>query len=735
MSGKRAGGALAAAAALLGTVVALPAAAQEQAGGAGACRRAVVFTVPGVRWEDVRAFSPPALLDAVERGAAASVSVRTNTSRTSYASGFATLGGGARLDAGPAVGGVVRPPAPQDLFAHGVEVGGVDDMAELAEEAGYGARPGALGSALPPDHELLAVGNGDFGRPVPAPLAYGRFVLLAAIDAGGRVDAAATGVDLLRRAEGWPFGIRTDQLDLRRAIDEGLADPCASLVVDQGDLVRADRFAHLAFDPLVEQRGRALAAADEIIEHLLNSLDFSRDLLVVVSPTSPAWLPNAHLGVAVAVGPGFDAGETLVSASTRRRGIVTLPDVAPTVLAHAGIERPAAMTGRPWVGAPAGGSRIEAAVSLNDESVFVDRVKSPINTAFVVFQIAVYLLALALLAWREERGKGTGGSLGRSLEAAGLGIVAFATATFVAGAVDAHDVGAAAYVTIILLLDAGLVAGASALAARPLDRLLVLSGFTLVALSVDLATGARLQMNTVFGYSPIVAGRFSGAGNIAFAVLAASAVVTASLVVHRWKTRAALVSVGALFAAVVVVDGAPQFGSDVGGVIALVPGFGVTWLLLAGIRPTVRTAALAVPAALAAVALFLALDLTRPPEARTHLAQLFERARADGFRIVGDTLRRKAEANLRVFRSSIYTFFVPPALGVMTWLVMRPRGRWERLAEAFPRPRAGLIGGFVVAALGFAVNDSGIVIPAVVLSFLVPMALMLHLAIELGDPS
>jgi hypothetical protein len=38
--------------------------------------------------------------------------------------------------------------------------------------------------------------------------------------------------------------------------------------------------------------------------------------------------------------------------------------------------------------------------------------------------------------------------------------------------------------------------------------------------------------------------------------------------------------------------------------------------------------------------------------------------------------------------------------------------------------------------LGFAVNDSGIVVPAVVLSFLVPMALLVHLVLEMdeGEP-
>jgi len=127
---------------------------------------------------------------------------------------------------------------------------------------------------------------------------------------------------------------------------------------------------------------------------------------------------------------------------------------------------------------------------------------------------------------------------------------------------------------------------------------------------------------------------------------------------------------------------------------------------------------------------FLALDLARPPEAQTHLARLFEDVRDRGGAVLVDTVLRKAESNLRVFRTTIWTYFVPPGLAALGWLLARPRGRWARFAHAFPKLRAGLVGGLVLALLGFALNDSGIVIPAVILSFLIPLAVMVHLALE-----
>ena len=65
----------------------------------------------------------------------------------------------------------------------------------------------------------------------------------------------------------------------------------------------------------------------------------------------------------------------------------------------------------------------------------------------------------------------------------------------------------------------------------------------------------------------------------------------------------------------------------------------------------------------------------------------------------------------------------------MAWLLRRPHGRWRDLAAHYPRLRSALIAGLIVSVFGFAVNDSGIVIPAVMLSFLVPTALLVHLLV------
>jgi hypothetical protein len=701
------------------------------------CHQTVVFTLPGMTWSDVQQYRPPAILALAGEGARGSVSVRTNSVRTSYASGFATIGAGARVDGGKTTGAIQATssgapvPARRDgRLLLGVQAGGVSEVRELAGAQGYGAEPGALGAALDagPEgaHLVAAVGNADPGMPPPVPFGGGRWSLYSAMGGDGFADRSATGRELLDRDATAPYGVRTDPVAVEDALSQAL-QACAVTIVDPGDLERVDQAAMSDPSFLGDERRQAIAAADVLLGFVAQQLDPASDLLLVVTPTSPWWAEEAHLGIAIARGPGFAPDTTLVSASTRRPGFVTLPDVAPTILHFLHLAVPAEMNGQRWE-ARGGSTSIAQLVAEDEEAVFVDSLQGRISTGFIIFQVLVYASAIALLTSRRRRG-----SLGRVvglLEAASLAIVAFPVSTYLMGVFDGHSLGTLWYVLVLSAIALALALVVTLAVGDPLDRLLAVAASTVVVIGGDLVLGGHLQIETVFGYSPIVAGRFAGIGNISFAVLSAATLLTATLLVHRNPGRNGLVAAGLLCAAVVVLDGAPQLGSDVGGVVALVPGLGITLVLLSGRRPDWRIVVGAIVVALACLGIFLAIDLARAPDNRTHLARLFEDVRERGLGAFGETVKRKAEANLRVFKSSIWTFFVPPALAVLGWLLLRPRGRWRELASTYPKPRAGLAGGLLLAILAFAVNDSGIVIPAVILSFLVPMALVVHLLIE-----
>jgi hypothetical protein len=136
-----------------------------------------------------------------------------------------------------------------------------------------------------------------------------------------------------------------------------------------------------------------------------------------------------------------------------------------------------------------------------------------------------------------------------------------------------------------------------------------------------------------------------------------------------------------------------------------------------------RTAAIAVAATAAAIALFAAVDLARPADERAHLGRLVERVERDGvgplFAIVG----RKLEAALRESTKSFWVTAIPIAIAVLL-VVSRAGARpLARIRDRAPTLRVALVAAFVGVVLGSALNDSGAIVGGT-LSYMLTLAII-----------
>ncbi len=128
-----------------------------------------------------------------------------------------------------------------------------------------------------------------------------------------------------------------------------------------------------------------------------------------------------------------------------------------------------------------------------------------------------------------------------------------------------------------------------------------------------------------------------------------------------------------------------------------------------------------------AISLFALLDYGRPPEERTHLGR-FVAQWSDG--TAGTVLRRKAEANLSLLVDSQLTLLVIAVLVFVPLVLLRRSGGLRRVFGIYPTVRAAMSGVAVMAIIGFAVNDSGIAIPAFVAALAVPLAVATTLRVR-----
>jgi hypothetical protein len=603
---------------------------------------------------------------------------------------------------------------------------GLAAIFEANEEEDLDPLIGALGEALHRGgYARAVVANGDGGSPVSAFPEYQRMAVAALMGTDGFLPAGRVDSTLLADDPDAPFGRRYDVPEVVGAFEKVWKDRSVVLV-ETSDLVRAARYQPFA---LKGQRRflykEALRASDRLVGRLLESVDPKRDAVVVVSPV-PSSL-GQELTVLSVRAPGAEPG-LLRSPSLRRPGFVPIVDVAPTILDLVGVERPTEIRGRPSTIASTSRNATERQAYLVDEieaAEFRDQVLNPVIIAFVVLQAALALGAILVLTGR------AGATARARVRFGALAALAFVPAVYLARLFPFHDVKPA-YPAYLVVATLGLAAAYQRLGRRhELDSVIIALAAIVVLMVGDVLVGARLQLDSAFGYGPTVGVRISGFGNISFAALAASAVLLAGLVAHRvGGRRGAEIAVG-IMAVALVFDTAPFWGADAGGVLSMIPAFGVTAALLFGkqVRAKARTFLLCVAAALIGLAIAAAIDLSRAEADRTHLGRFIEQVRDEGFSTVTTTLSHKFSQTVATI-TGIWGLMLPGVFAFLAFLKFTS-GRFTKLVQRIPELRAALIGFTILAVLGCVLNDSGINIPGMMLGVLNGMLIVL---VVRGDP-
>ena len=484
-------------------------------------------------------------------------------------------------------------------------------------------------------------------------------------------------------------------------------------------------------------RADQVAALDRRLGDLLATVPDATTVLVAALSDSERF---PHLSVAMAWGPAPRDGDYgsawLNSRSTRRQALVQLTDLTPTVLALLGVDQPGDAVGSPWT---AGADHpddtavmVAQLVDMDSAAQVVRYVVPPFYALLVIAQVVLYGSAAVALR-RQWGGPGRRLRVLRLTRRTAVVCAAVPVSTFLANIVPWWRMPSPT-VALIGCLAATITLVTLVALLGPWRRWLLgppgaVAALTGIVLGADVVTGSYLQMSSLMGYSPLVGGRFYGFGNVAFALFATGTLLAvtafAEPLVDRGRTRAAVALAATTGVVAVLIDGLPRWGSDFGGVLALVPGFAVLVLKLAGLRLSVRRFAAILVGAVATIATIAIVDWTRPMTERAHLGRFVQQV-LDGEAL--PIVVRKLQANAEILQTNYsFSLLVPVAFAFVVLVLLRPLA-WRAAAlklayDRAPTLRPGLVALGVLLGVGFAVNDSGIAIPAVGLTLAIPFLL------------
>lgn len=681
----------------------------------------ILLGTGGLRWSDVTD-DRPALQNLQDTAAVGWLAVRSVRSTTCPADGWLAVSAGSRAadTAAQDDEAVCRDPeVTVDEPGGSASVTQWDRYVEQAADDDFDATPGLLGDTL-----------------------ADASIRTAAVGAGATIALAGTDG---RAPQVWA-GSQDDPQALAADVDAALATGPQVLAVDLGAVIDPDeqRASDVATRPALTgsyalPRAEQVDALEQRLEAVVSELPTDATVIVASLADSGA---RSQLRTLAATGPapggGSYADALLGSSSTRQDGLAQTTDLLPTILSALGLATPDAAVGSALRPVQTGTDAADRELKLSDldeAAVAVNPIVQPFFMGLVAAQVILYLIVTLVLR-RRSRGQDTEAVsarrelLLRRLRRIAVVFACVPAATFLANLLPWWRAGspglAVTGAVLVFVVPMALIANLGPWRQALLGPMGAVGAMTMLVLAADALTGSHLILSSLMGLQPVVAGRFYGFGNPAFSLFATGALLTAiaaaDTLVRRGRRPVAAAVIGALGLFATVIDGMPGIGSDFGGPPAIIPAFAVLALLALGIRVTWRRALVILLVTLGVIVALSVLDWLRGPEDRTHLGRFVQTVIDGG---AWPVLKRKAEQNLRILFTSYLSALLPIAAAFVVLVLARPVSwgvRPLQLAyDRSPMLRSGLIAFGIMMLIGFAMNDSGVSIPAVAATVALPL--------------
>lgn len=579
-------------------------------------------------------------------------------------------------------------------------------------------KTGALGTVLKEKGVSIALlGNHDLPGIISRP------GVLFAMDNSGKVAEGAIDQHCNKISTFSPTYYTTNYAYLLKKTEEIIKAKKGIVILDLGDLVRLDSLREeIAPDVYRETRESMLGEVDVFLGELIQlSQKYEAGLLLVAPSPSKAQTIKGNTLTPIIYCQSLGASGLLSSASTKRTGIVTILDVAPTILNCFNIDYAGLLMGSPLqVISRANG--LDFLFTLQEKLLANHEQRPQILKTYVFGQIVVVLSTIFLLWLRHPLLKYCRSFL-MLLTLIPLFLLLVPLSPWIELIPRIMFILSGSILcTIVLEKKCGLP-----------ERLAFPYLLTASLIVVDLLQGAPLLKDSLLGYDPISGARYYGIGNEYMGVLLGSSLMGISLVSEADRsplfsgTAYFILPLLAIFLTVVVA--APQWGANVGGGIAFFISHAIFLLIFFQKRINAKSLATIGLGTMLALTTLFCLDWQRPLEAQSHIGLTARIIRAQGPDSFLAIAGRKIAMNIKLMRYTIWSRVFLTFLGAFALLYYRPPGMIRELTVKYPRLKAGLGAGLTGSLAALVANDSGIVAAATSMIFVAPTLLYLAVAI------
>lgn len=543
----------------------------------------------------------------------------------------------------------------------------IPEIIEKNKKQSHKVKPGLLGEILK-NHGIAVsiLGNAD------TILEKNRLAALIAMDANGVIYSGHVGEDLNIQDNNTPFFVKTDYKKLHTKFLE-LKEKGGLIVIYLGDTVRVNDIVNLVTPEMYENyRKKVLKDADEFIGRIVENLDPKKDLLMIVTPfpSYRGYQEKNLLTPFIAFGPNMKPG-LAQSATTRRAGIISNIDIAPTVLSFFQIQAPVEMLGHPiesnsFIGA------YDYLLKINRQAIFTYIQRPYLIKSYVVMQIVVLLVFLFFIYFKKRWLVFTKPFILASMTT----LLVFLILPLLPG----ENLLSRFLWTFIIT---AAVVAIAIRAKNSLGSIAFICLLTASAVTADLLWGGRLLGSSVLGHDPIAGARYYGIGNEYMGVLVGSTTIGITAMMDKIRPMRHRISLALCFVAFVFsfyLISSPSFGSNVGGAVTAFGAYLTTLILLSGSKLTLKTlSSICIGIVLMLILLFLFAAVAGPP---SHISQMIELVKADGIEPVLSTITRKLAMNYKLFRYTPWTRVLITTIAVMISLSFRPPNTMKKFLKS-----------------------------------------------------